>query len=169
MLSVGIDHLSERPVGQLSGGEWQRAILARALAQEPRVLLLDEPVASLDLGYQRQIYELVSRLSREKGIGVLAADHHLDLQAHFCDEVVLLEEGRILAQGSVTEVLTRERLEMAFRTPLRVGVDPADGRPAITWSFGDQPDTSTRSSAMRSAPQGPPRVPRERGTSPGEM
>jgi iron complex transport system ATP-binding protein len=140
---VGLEGLAERPVGTLSGGEWQRAVIARALAQEPRVLLLDEPVANLDLGYQRQIYEMVHSLCRDRGMAVLAADHHVDLQARYCDAVVLLDRGEVRAQGRVEEVLTRERLEAVFRTPLRIGSDPATRRPTVTWAFDRRRDSCT--------------------------
>jgi iron complex transport system ATP-binding protein len=133
--SVGIATLGHRPVGTLSGGEWQRALLARALAQDARVLLLDEPVASLDLGYQRRIYELTRSLCREHGVAAVVADHHIDLQAAFCDRLVLMDGGRVVAQGAPPEVLTSQHLEAAFRTPLRVDRDPATGRPRVGWRF----------------------------------
>jgi iron complex transport system ATP-binding protein len=133
---VGLQALSHRSVSTLSGGEWQRALIARALTQEPQVLLLDEPVANLDLAYQRQIYELIQSLCRDHGMAVVAADHHVDLQAQFCDELVLLDRGKVRAQGSPAEVLTVEILESVYRTPLRVENDPETGRPIVHWRFG---------------------------------
>lgn len=133
LANVGLSALGARPVGTLSGGEWQRALLARALAQDARVLLLDEPVASLDLGYQRRIYELVRSLCREHGVGAVVADHHIDLQAAFCDRLVLMDAGRVVAQGTPVDVLTPENLEAAFRTPLRVETDRGTGRPRVSW------------------------------------
>lgn len=133
--SVGLSTLSGRAVGTLSGGEWQRALLGRALAQDARVLLLDEPVASLDLGYQRKIYELVRSLCRERRVGAIVADHHVDLQAAFCDRLVLMDGGRVVAQGAPAEVLTSENLEAVFRTPLLVEADPRTGRPRVSWRF----------------------------------
>jgi iron complex transport system ATP-binding protein len=132
---VGIGPLAERPVGTLSGGEWQRALVARALAQEARVLLLDEPVASLDLGYQRQIYELVREMCHEQGIAVLAADHHVDLQAIFCDRLILMNRGRVAAQGTPEEVLRSTILEAVYQTPLTVQQDAETGRPSVRWRF----------------------------------
>jgi iron complex transport system ATP-binding protein len=135
LASVGLSTLRRRAVGTLSGGEWQRALIGRALAQEARVLLLDEPVASLDLGYQRRIYELVRSLCRDHRVGAIVADHHVDLQAAFCDRVVLMDDGRVVAQGTPSEVLTSAHLEAAFQTPLRVDIDPSTGRPRIQWRF----------------------------------
>jgi len=137
---VGLLELRDRPVGTLSGGEWQRSLLARALAQEARVLLLDEPVASLDLGYQRRIYEMVQELCRRDGVAAIAADHHVDLQAMFCDRLILIDEGRILAQGRPEEVLRPETLEAAYRTPLRVVPDEETGRPTVRWRLQGEAD-----------------------------
>jgi ABC-type cobalamin/Fe3+-siderophores transport system ATPase subunit len=132
---VGIRGLAERPVGTLSGGELQRALVARALAQEAKLLLLDEPVASLDLGYQRQIYELVRGMCREQGIAVLAADHHVDLQAIFCDRLILMNRGRLVAYGTPSEVLQAPILEEVYGTPLAVVHDAETGRPSVRWRF----------------------------------
>lgn len=133
--AVGLSELERRPVSQLSGGEWQRSLIARALAQEARLLLLDEPVANLDLGYQRQIYELAVSLTRTQGIGIIAADHHVDLQSRYCNRLLLLDHGEVRAQGAPREVLVQELLEAAFRTPLRVDPDPVTGRPIVQWRF----------------------------------
>ena len=132
---VGLADLADRPVGTLSGGEWQRALVARAIAQEARLLLLDEPVASLDLGYQRQIYELVRDMCREHGIAVVAADHHVDLQAIFCHRLVLMHEGRVVVQGRPEEVLRADVLEPVYRTPLAVTTSADTGRPSVRWRF----------------------------------
>jgi iron complex transport system ATP-binding protein len=135
LASTGLSTLRGRAVGSLSGGEWQRALLGRALAQDARVLLLDEPVASLDLGYQRRIYELVRSLCRKHRVGAIVADHHVDLQAAFCDRLVLMDGGRVIAQGEPVSVLTVANLEAVFRTPLRVEIDPSTGRPRVGWRF----------------------------------
>ena len=134
---VGLDSFASRWVSTLSGGEWQRALIARALAQEPKILLLDEPVANLDLGFQRQVYELIRSLCLTRGLGVIAADHHLDLQAQFCDRLVLLDLGKVAAQGTPEVVLTRQKLEEVFQTPLRVEVDSETGRPRVRWRFDE--------------------------------
>jgi ABC-type cobalamin/Fe3+-siderophores transport system ATPase subunit len=133
--NVGLSTLQGRAVGTLSGGEWQRALLGRALAQDAGILLLDEPVASLDLAYQRRIYELVRSLCRDHGVGAIVADHHIDLQAAFCDRLLLMDGGRVVAQGTPAEVLTSGNLEAAFRTPLQVEVDSGTGRPRVRWRF----------------------------------
>lgn len=130
---VGLDALADRPIATLSGGEWQRALVARALAQEPIALLLDEPVANLDLRYQREIYELLRAISTERGVAVLVADHHLDLLAHYSDRLLLLDGGRIVAEGPARDVLTEERLAAVFHTAVRV--EDVDGRPRIFWKF----------------------------------
>jgi iron complex transport system ATP-binding protein len=96
---------AERRVGELSGGERQRLFLARALAQEPAVLLLDEPTVHLDLGHQLAMLELVVELARTRGLAVLAVYHDLNLAAQSCDELLLLDQGRVAAHGLPDEVL----------------------------------------------------------------
>ena len=98
--------LADRPLATLSGGEQQRAVLARALAQQPRVLLLDEPTASLDLGHAQQVLDLVDRLRRQDGLTVLSTLHDLTLAGQYADRLALLSEGRVVAEGPPAEVLT---------------------------------------------------------------
>jgi iron complex transport system ATP-binding protein len=99
-----------RLLGSLSGGELQRTVLARALAQEAPVLLLDEPTSALDLGRQQQVLELVDRLRREDGLTVVSAMHDLSLAGQYADRLVLLDRGRIVADGSASEVLSAGRI-----------------------------------------------------------
>ncbi|WP_435332541.1 ATP-binding cassette domain-containing protein [Haloarchaeobius sp. TZWWS8] len=110
---VGIEELASRPVDQLSGGERQKVVIARALAQETPVLLLDEPTASLDINHQVETLELVRELVAD-GKTVVAAIHDLTLAARYCDELVLLADGDIVATGEPDEVLTRPRLRDSF-------------------------------------------------------
>jgi iron complex transport system ATP-binding protein len=106
MAATGTSELAERSYMTLSGGEKQRVVIASALAQSPEVLLLDEPTASLDLGYQLEVASLLSRLNRERGVTMVLATHDLNLAASLCDTLVLLRGGRVLAQGATREVLT---------------------------------------------------------------
>lgn len=103
-----------RLIGTLSGGERQRVLIARALTQEPRLLLLDEPTANLDIQYQIGILELVRALVREDGLGAVVAVHDLELAARFCDRVVLLQDGSVSAVGTPEEVLKPDRLLAAY-------------------------------------------------------
>src|SRR5439155_951989 len=98
--------LEDRPLDRLSGGERQRVLLARALAQEPEVLLLDEPTTHLDLRHQAGIYDVVAELRRTRGIAVVSVLHDLNLAALYCDRLVLLAGGRVACEGSPAEVLT---------------------------------------------------------------
>jgi len=104
--------LADRPLGALSGGEQQRVVLARAVAQDAAVLLLDEPTASLDIGHQQQVLDLVEGLRRERSIAVLGALHDLTLAAQYADRLVLLDRGRVVAEGPAEAVLTPERLAL---------------------------------------------------------
>ena len=115
-----LDELAARALGSLSGGELQRAVIARALAQQAPILLLDEPTAALDLGHQQQVLELVDELRRADGLTVVAAMHDLTLAAQYGERLVLIDRGRVVADGVASDVLTRERLELLYGANVRV-------------------------------------------------
>ena len=106
--------MADRPLRTLSGGEQQRAVLARALAQQPRVLLLDEPTAALDLGHAQQVLDLVDRLRRQDGLTVLSTLHDLTLAGQYADRLALLSAGRVAAEGPPAEVLTTAALRTHY-------------------------------------------------------
>ena len=128
-------HLAEQPVTTLSGGERQMTFLAKTLAQEPNVLLLDEPISALDLNHQLRALNLVRALCRE-GMAAVAVLHDLNLAARYCDELVLLARGRVLAMGSPREVLTPANLREAYGVTAMVRVDPLTGCPHVV-AFDD--------------------------------
>jgi iron complex transport system ATP-binding protein len=130
LAQVGAEHLSRRLMGELSGGEKQRVILARALAQQPRLILLDEPTLHLDIGAQVELLERLRQLAQENRYAVVVVTHELALAAEFADQVVLLQQGRCLRVGSPAVVYQRELLEQVFEAPLDVEVGPA-GRPRV--------------------------------------
>ena len=131
MERTAVAPLATRPFLELSGGERQRVILARALAQEPRLLLLDEPTAFLDLKHRLAAYGLLVRLNRDCGITIVLASHDLDLAARFADRIVLLHGGAVVADGPPGDVLTREKLRLAYEVEAEIGRDPATGRPLV--------------------------------------
>lgn len=122
--AVGMEHLAEKPVNRLSGGEKQRAILARTLAQDTQVLLLDEPTSNLDINHALSILGLLERLVRQEGKTVLAVLHDLNLAAAFCQYLVFLQEGRVFAKGLTGQVMTAENLKALFGVTAQVGPDP---------------------------------------------
>lgn len=123
--------LAERPVGELSGGEKQRILLARALAQSTPVLLLDEPTASLDLQHQMGLLELIRKLCSEESLTIIIALHDLNLAARYADRVALLLDGKIRAAGSVREVLSAEVIAEAYSWPVHVIEHPFLDSPLI--------------------------------------
>jgi iron complex transport system ATP-binding protein len=114
LIATGTLHLASRPYMTLSGGEKQRVVIASALAQMPKVLLLDEPTASLDLGYQLEIAALLKQLNRERDVTMVLATHDLNLAASLCDTLVLVRDGRILMQGPTKEVLTSGTVQQLY-------------------------------------------------------
>ncbi|MBA3346255.1 MAG: ABC transporter ATP-binding protein [Gemmatimonadales bacterium] len=124
-----IADLAARSIDSLSGGEWQRVRVARALAQEPRALLLDEPTASLDVRHEMELLELIRQLI-DGGMAGLVITHHLNLAARFADRIVLLNEGAVVAEGTPTEVLRRDILSRVFQWPMAV-TTWCDGSPQV--------------------------------------
>jgi iron complex transport system ATP-binding protein len=123
--------LVERRSHELSGGEQQRVVIARALAQEPQVLLLDEPTAHLDLKYQMDVLELARALAHGHGLAVLMTLHDLNQAALYADRVALMKQGEIVAQGSAQAVFTAEQLSAVYGVRVAVGQHPAHNTPLI--------------------------------------
>ena len=118
---------ADRLLGAMSGGERQRVVIARAVAQEAPVLLLDEPTSALDIGHQQQALELVTELREQQAITVVSAMHDLTLAGTYTDRLVLLDGGAVVSSGEAREVLTAERLGEVFHVCVTVEVDPDDG------------------------------------------
>jgi iron complex transport system ATP-binding protein len=130
LIQAGVDDLAERDTDALSGGEWQRVRIARALAQKTPALVLDEPTTFLDVAHEMAIFELLSSLARS-GLAVLLVSHQLNLVARFADTIVVLDQGRVAVSGVPTEVMQAERLESIYRWPVVITRDPAIGAPAL--------------------------------------
>ena len=124
-----LDDLADRPATDVSGGELQRVVLARALAQEPEVLLLDEPTSALDVGHQQAVLELVDRMRGEDGLTVVAAMHDLTLAGQYADRVLLLSRGRVVADATPDEVLRPDLVSETYGA--RVEVLSRPGGPAV--------------------------------------
>ena len=122
--------LAERPVQQLSGGEWQRVRFARALAQGGVAFVADEPTTFLDVAHEMAVFEMLGALARD-GRAVLLVSHQLNLVARFADRLVLLDAGRVVAAGTVNDVMRAEVLERVYQWPVVVTRDPAIGAPAL--------------------------------------
>lgn len=127
---AGVGPLLDRHTDELSGGEWQRLRLARAIAQEADAIVLDEPTTFLDIAHEMAAFELLSDLARQ-GRTVLAVSHQLNLVARFAQRVVLLHRGLVAADGSPAEVMRASVLEAVYEWPLVVSKDPAVGAPTL--------------------------------------
>lgn len=127
---AGAEDTLSRATDQLSGGEWQRVRIARALAQEAPIMVLDEPTAFLDVAHEMAVFELLDALAKE-GRAILLISHQLNLVARFASHIVLLHEGKVAARGTSDDVMRGATLERVYNWPLVVTRDPAVGAPAL--------------------------------------
>ena len=132
MRLADISRYADRYPFQMSGGECQRMMIARALAQQPEILLMDEPTSHLDLNHQMEINRLILKMNRERGLTVVYVTHDLNIAASVCSRLAMLKDGRVYAEGSPEEVLQPENIEAVYRCPVRVDANPETGRPRIT-------------------------------------
>jgi iron complex transport system ATP-binding protein len=123
--------VAERSFRALSGGERQRVLLARALAQEAGILLLDEPTAFLDLRHRLAVYALLSGLNRDRGIAIVVVSHDINLAARYCDRLVLLRSGAVVADGTPADVLRPGPIGEVYAVRVEVTTDPSSGRPFV--------------------------------------
>lgn len=132
MTFTNVAHLAQRPLPQLSGGELQRVSIARALCQQPRLILLDEPTAALDPAHQVSIMDLMAQLQQERGLTVVMVSHDLNLAAMYGEQLLLLKEGQAIKAGPPAEVLTYEQLEQAYGCPMLLDENPLGRVPRVT-------------------------------------
>ena len=124
--------LAGRSMNRLSGGERQRVLIARALAQEPELMLLDEPTAFLDIRHQVEFFNLVKSLNTLQGLTVIAVTHDINLASLYCDRIMLLKEGRVQTMGRPDEVITETHIQAVYDTPVTVDRHPVNGLPRVT-------------------------------------
>jgi iron complex transport system ATP-binding protein len=129
-----VSHLANRSITELSGGERQRVLVAMCLAQEPRVLLLDEPTSHLDIGHQLSVLDLIARLNRQTGVTVIAVLHDLSLAAEYCQRLLVLNRGRVAALGTPAEVLTAEMISTVYGASVLIEPNPLSGKPHIVFA-----------------------------------
>jgi iron complex transport system ATP-binding protein len=123
---------SERSMDELSGGERKRVFIARALAQEPEVILLDEPTANLDIHHQMDFLDLILTLNREKGLTIVMASHDMNIASEFCDRLILFQKGKIYKIGAPEEVITKENIESVYGCKVWIDQNPVSGMPRIS-------------------------------------
>jgi len=131
MAWTGLTELADRPVGDLSGGQRQRVWIAMALAQDPQILLLDEPTTFLDLSHQLEVLDLLRELNRTRGTTIVIVLHELNLAARYADELVVMSQGRIVAHGAPSDVLTPAVVSEAFALEALVMPDPLTRTPLV--------------------------------------
>jgi iron complex transport system ATP-binding protein len=123
---------SERSMDELSGGERKRVFIARALAQEPEVILLDEPTANLDIHHQMDFLDLILTLNRERGLTIVMASHDMNIASEFCDRLILLKGGGVYKIGTPDEVITQENIEKVYGCEVWIDQNPFSGMPRIS-------------------------------------
>jgi len=132
MVFTEVEHLADRKLDQLSGGECQRVFIARAICQEPKIILLDEPTASLDLAHQMKVMDLMEKLKNELGMTIIMVSHDVNLAAMYSDRLLLLKNGEIAGLGKPDEILTLEILKKTYDCRLLVDESPVGRFPRIT-------------------------------------
>lgn len=137
MRDMGVYHLADRPVPAISGGEWQRVIVARALCQQTGIMLLDEPVSNLDIAHQLDVLRKVRALVSEKSRTAVCVLHDLNLASHFCDDLVLMREGKVFACGSPAQVLTESAVREVYGVRVSISTDE-QGRPTVTPDYDEE-------------------------------
>ena len=142
MRAVGIDILKDRPITDISGGEKQRAIIARALAQEPNILILDEPTTSLDIGHQIEIFNLLSRLNYAQGLTIILSLHDLNIASQYCHRIMLMNRGKVYAIGTPCEVITEENIRDVYRCNVVIDKHPVSGTPRVNLVAGKRTSSS---------------------------
>ncbi len=128
---TGTSDLAERAFGSLSGGEQQRVIVARTLAQEPDLLLLDEPTSHLDIAHQMRLLELLRDLNEGENLTILMVLHDVNLASMFCHRILFLKEGEVFDEGPPVDVINQENIEKIYECPVSLGVHPDKGCPQI--------------------------------------
>ena len=136
MARADVAHLRDRPITEISGGERQRAFIAMCLAQEPKVLLLDEPTSHLDIGHQLAMLDLIRELNRQTGMTVVAVFHDLNLAAEYCQRLLVLNDGQLEALGEPGDVLTEDMIRRVYGVNVRTENNPVSGRPHVVISAG---------------------------------
>jgi iron complex transport system ATP-binding protein len=131
MEKTSITHLSKRRIGELSGGEKQRVTIARVLAQEPQVILLDEPTANLDIAQQIDILDLIAGMCRDQNIAGLIAIHDLNIAAQYCSRIIMLKNGRVFVEGNPGEVITTENIREVFAAETTIYPHPENNLPMV--------------------------------------
>ncbi len=131
---LGISSISSQPVNEISGGERQRVFVARALAQEPAILLLDEPNAHLDIAHQIEVFSILKNLNVEQGLTVVSVSHDLNLASAYSHRIGMMMGGMLMAEGTPEAVLTAQRIQEVFRTHVLVDTHPSGSSPRITLS-----------------------------------
>ena len=130
--------LADRSIHELSGGEKQRVLVARALAQEPDMILLDEPTSFLDIKFKKEIFELISSLTRDKKITVVVVSHDIDFASMYCQRLLVLKAGRMFKAGPPAEIITTRNIENVYDCPVLVDRNPATGTPRVN-VIGERP------------------------------
>jgi iron complex transport system ATP-binding protein len=146
---ANVSHIADRPITEISGGERQRAFIAMCLAQEPQVLLLDEPTSHLDIGHQLSVLNLIRNLNRQTRMTVVAVFHDLNLAAEYCDRLVLLDQGTVVAAGTPVDVLTTEMILNVYGAKVFIGRNPVSDGPHVVLAADRLPAVEHESAIFR--------------------
>ena len=140
LAELKISHIAERRLSELSGGEFQLVMIARALVQDTDILLFDEPASHLDIHHQIKIFSILKELNRQQNKTIIAVSHNINLAAEYCDKILVMKDGTNAHFDSVEKVMKPQKLSHIFQTPVQITNNPFTGKPMITYNYKSSPE-----------------------------
>ncbi|HEX37695.1 MAG TPA: ABC transporter ATP-binding protein [Candidatus Cloacimonetes bacterium] len=137
---LNIEHIADRHLSELSGGEFQMVMIARALNQNTPILLFDEPASHLDIHHQIEIFQLLKKLNQEEHKTIIAVSHNINLAAEFCDKIIILNNGELVNFDSTDQALTQQAMKNIFSVPIEVVKNPFTGKPNVLYNYSPEKD-----------------------------
>lgn len=139
LAELDISHIADRNLSELSGGEYQLVMIARALVQETDILLFDEPASHLDIHHQIRIFSILKKMNAQENKTIIAVSHNINLAAEYCDKILVMKNGTNAYFDKVKKIMDPEKLSQVFQTPVKIATNPFTGKPMLTYNYNSNP------------------------------